>query len=137
MNQNFMKCGLIGWAMELALSSVHDLTEKKDRRMIGRTSLLMFPIYGMGALFCPLAARLRGRSLWERGCIYTGLIFFVEYATGWLLRKFSMCPWDYSKARFNIHGLIRLDFAPAWFLLGLLFEHCTCKKETCKEADAK
>lgn len=115
--------------MELTFSSIHDLTEKKDRRMIGRTSLLMFPIYGMGALFCPIAAKLRGRSIWERGCIYTVLIFTAEYTTGWLLRKFSMCPWDYGDAKYNVHGLIRLDFAPVWFVLGLVFEKCACKKK--------
>ena len=40
-----------------------------------------------------------------------------------------MCPWDYSDAKYNIDGLVRLDFAPAWFILGLVFEKCTCEKE--------
>lgn len=129
MNQNFFKCGMIGWTMELAFSSIHDLTTKHDKRMIDRTSLLMFPIYGMGAVFCPLAKKLRGMNTFIRGGVYTVLIFLTEYATGWLLRRFSMCPWDYSDAKYNIDGLVRLDFAPAWFILGLVFEKCTCEKE--------
>ena len=62
---------MIGWTMELAFSSIHDLTTKHDKRMIGRTSLLMFPIYGMGAVFCPLAKKLRGMNTFIRGGVYT------------------------------------------------------------------
>ena len=40
-----------------------------------------------------------------------------------------MCPWDYSQCRANIHGLIRLDFAPLWFAVGLLFEQLTKTKK--------
>ena len=39
-----------------------------------------------------------------------------------LLKKRNMCPWDYSKARWNIKGVIRLAYAPVWFLTGLLYE---------------
>ena len=30
--------------------------------------------------------------------------------------------WDYSRAKFNIKGVIRLDYAPLWFTAGLFFE---------------
>ena len=49
-------------------------------------------------------------------------IFTAEYITGYILKKRNMCPWDYSKAKYNINGLIRLDYAPLWFLVGLVFE---------------
>ena len=50
-------------------------------------------------------------------CIYLG-----EYVSGSLLKSKDMCPRDYSGCPLQYQGLIRLDFAPLWFLTGLLFE---------------
>ncbi len=129
MNSNFMKCGLIGWTMELFFSSMKTWSETSDRRMIGRTSLIMFPIYGAAAALKPLALRLRQGPLLLRGGIYTGLIYTGEYLSGKFLKKHGMCPWDYSHAKYNIDGVIRLDYAPVWFTLGLVFERCLCSKK--------
>lgn len=38
------------------------------------------------------------------------------------MKKHDMCPWDYSGAKSNINGLIRLDYAPFWMAAGLIFE---------------
>lgn len=57
-----------------------------------------------------------------RGSIYTVGIFSFEYLSGSLLRRHHFCPWDYSSARANVNGLIRLDYAPFWLGAGLLFE---------------
>ena len=40
----------------------------------------------------------------------------------------GVCPWDYTGRHSNIDGLIRLDFAPLWFMTGLLFEQITKKR---------
>lgn len=109
-----------------------------DWRLMGRTSLLMFPIYGLGALLSPIG-RLTDWWIGERnisradryirhGTLYMVLIFTTEYLSGMLLRARGMCPWDYTGRQFNINGLIRLDFAPLWFATGLLFEQITKKK---------
>lgn len=109
-----------------------------DWRLMGRTSLLMFPIYGMGALLSPIG-RLADWWIGERdvkpaercirhGTLYMVLIFTMEYISGAFLRAMGMCPWDYTGRQFNINGLIRLDFAPLWFATGLLFEQITKKK---------
>lgn len=51
------------------------------------------------------------------------VIFDVEYISGGLLKLLlGTCPWDYSKCVHSINGLIRLDFIPVWFTVGLLFE---------------
>ena len=66
------------------------------------------------------------------GCVgwsHTILIFTTEYITGiWLTRR-NLCPWNYSHARWNVHGVIRLDYAPGWFLLGLLYENMLKKRK--------
>lgn len=126
MKNNFIKCGLIGWTMELFTTSLRHFHCDHDKRFVGNTSLLMFPIYGMAAAMAPIHKILCKQNVLVRGFIYMMLIFATEYTTGWLLRKFDMCPWDYSDADLNVDGLIRLDYGPWWFLAGLLFEHCVC-----------
>ena len=50
------------------------------------------------------------------------MIFATEFLSGSILKKRECCPWDYSKAKLNIKGLIRLDYFPAWFAAGLIYE---------------
>lgn len=49
-------------------------------------------------------------------------IFLGEYIFGRILKKHKMCPWDYSKEKYQLDGVIRLDYAPVWFLTGLFYE---------------
>jgi len=140
MENKFIKCGFIGWAIELFATSLGNLHKNGDRRLMGNTSLLMFPIYGMAAAMAPIGKVLCKRNILIRGSVYMTLIFATEYTTGRILRHFGVCPWDYSDAPLNIDGLIRLDYAPAWFAAGLIFEQNTCKevrekyKEQCRAA---
>ena len=93
---------------------------------MGYTYVWMIPIYalvypGMSVLY-PAASAY---PFWLRGPFYVALIFFVEYVSGWLIRKATgNCPWEagYYKARWGVHGLIRLDFAPAWLAVAFIFE---------------
>ena len=135
---NFFKCGVAGWCLEVMFTSMESVMAG-DWRLMGRTSLLMFPIYGMGALLAPIGkwvdfwvgdSPVRGRDQYVRhGMIYMVLIFTAEYISGAWLRARGMCPWDYSGRQSNINGLIRLDFAPLWFATGLLFEGITRKRK--------
>ena len=134
---DFLKCGITGWCLEVIFTSVESILNH-DWRLMGRTSLLMFPIYGCGALLGPLgslADRWIGESelrvtdrLIRHGMIYMVLIFTAEYISGSFLRARGICPWDYTGKSANVDGLIRLDFAPLWFGVGLLFEQITKKR---------
>ena len=64
----------------------------------------------------------------RHGILDMVLIFLTEYLTGSLLRRFGICPWDYTGRMLQINGVIRLDFAPFWFGTGLLFEYLTGRK---------
>ena len=46
--KNFFVCGLTGWCMEILFTSTGSFL-KQDKRLIGRTSVWMFPIYGTAA----------------------------------------------------------------------------------------
>ena len=115
----------------------------QDWRLMGKTSLLMFPIYGLGALLSPIGEGIdrwlaveggslpslsAGDRIVRHGVLYMVLIFTAEYFSGAWLRARGICPWDYTGRHSNINGLIRLDFAPLWFCTGLLFEKKKKKK---------
>ena len=118
---DFLKCGVTVWCLEVMWTGMLNFLHF-DKKMTSNTSILMFPIYGMAAFIKPISHLLSKKNVLFRGSIYTVLIFAIEFITGNALKKKEMCPWDYSKSRYNIKGLIRLDYAPAWFAVGLLYE---------------
>lgn len=119
--KNFFICGLTGWCIEIIFTSLGAFLQG-DLRLIGQTSLWMFPIYGLAAFIKPLYEVIKKLPLLLRGCIYSFCILICEYISGMLLKKHHLCPWDYSNSPTNINGVIRLDYAPLWALAGLLFE---------------
>lgn len=119
--KNFLKCGLTGWCIEIIFTAMNAL-RRRDMTLKGNTSLWMFPIYGCAAILAPVSRLIRRCPAWFRGLTYMSLIFSAEFITGKLLSRRALCPWDYSRSRWNISRLIRLDFAPFWFGAGLLFE---------------
>ncbi len=122
--QNFLRCGITGWCLEILFTAMHSL-QKREMALRGTTSLWMFPIYGMGAVIAPLSRILHRQSIWLRGLLYTFLIFSVEFISGSYLTKRNSCPWNYRRSSWNIREVIRLDYAPCWFLTGLLMERLT------------
>lgn len=118
---NFIHCGLWGLLLEIAFTAFQSF-RRRDLRLTGSTSLWMFPIYGMAAFLAPLCRLLQNRSLAFRGLIYTVFLFAGEFLTGAWLKRRGLCPWDYGRSRWSLGKVIRLDYAPLWFLTGLLFE---------------
>lgn len=49
MKKAFILCGLTGWCMEILWTGLHSILSG-ELTMTGKTSLLMFPIYGCGAI---------------------------------------------------------------------------------------
>lgn len=129
LGKNFCICGLTGWCMEILFTSAGSLL-KHDKRMIGQTSLWMFPIYGMAAVISPLYKLIKEKPVLMRGSIYTLGIFSFEYLSGTFLKKYHLCPWDYSDSKTNVNGVIRLDYAPLWMAAGLLFERILVHEKT-------
>ena len=121
MKRNFLLCGLLGWSLEIFWTGLHSLF-KRDRQLMGHSSLWMFPIYGCAAFIGPLSRLLQKKHPLFRGNLYMLGIFLVEFSTGLLLKRKDWCPWDYSDCPLQYQGVIRFDFAPLWFLTGLLFE---------------
>lgn len=121
MIKNFFTCGIVGWCLEILFTAWHSL-KRQDYKLMGNTSLWMFPIYGMAALLSPLSIFLKKKPVFFRGCVYTLFIFLTEFVSGKFLKKRGVCPWNYDHSKYNIDGVIRLDYAPLWFCTGLLYE---------------
>lgn len=119
---NFILCGLCGWCWECFWTGMGSVFKKEDKRLICNTSIWMFPIYGAAAFIAPISRMLKHFSVFTRGTIYMIFIFITEFLTGRWLKDRGACPWDYSRAPLNYKGLIRFDYAPVWFILGLSYE---------------
>lgn len=126
--KNFLRCGAIGWCLEIFWTSLDSL-RRGEFKLMGQSSIWMFPIYGMAAVIRPVSRLLRPFGAAVRGLLYMSGIFSMEYLTGMLLKKHDLCPWDYSKARLNYRGVIRFDYAPVWFCTGLIYEKILTKNQ--------
>ena len=121
MKKSFILCGLTGWCMEVLWTGIGSIVSR-DPKLTCKTSIWMFPIYGMAALLSPISKHLAGKNFLLRGGIYTLCIFATEFTSGSILKKYNVCPWDYSNQPANIKGLINLTYTPLWFGAGLFFE---------------
>ncbi|MBX7148977.1 putative ABC transporter permease [bacterium] len=100
----------------------------RDKRAMGYTFLWMLPIYALLIFLEPISKMLAQTPLMVRGGLYVLGLWFVEYTTGFLIKKISgRCPWDYSASRYNLHGFIRFDFFIFWLVFMLVAEKLTVK----------
>jgi len=120
----FIIFGFIGWVVEVCFTGFHAAFFAHDKSATAKTYLWMHPIYGAAMLGLSwLSTHLTALGWLERAVVYVAVIYAVEFGTGWLLRRFlGKCPWDYGQTGLSVKGLIRLDYAPAWFLGALLFD---------------
>jgi len=129
----FIIYGVLGWCGEIIWTATREKLsgQQQDWKLRGTTYLWMFPLYGLIApLYEPVHNAVRAWPWPLRGVIYMLGFWAMEYLTGWLLKRVigalckrsGVCPWDYSRARWHVHGFIRLDYGPAWFLVGLGLE---------------
>ncbi len=109
--KDFFLCGFTGWCLEILWTGLHSLVTGHFT-MMGKTSLLMFPVYGLAALIRPAYYKLARFPVMVRGIIYSCGIFFVEFLSGSFFQKLHICPWDYSHVPLQYKGVIRLDYAP-------------------------
>jgi len=115
--------GLSGLLLEIFWTGIGSLISG-DFTLTGHTYIWMFFIYGLAVFLEPLHDRIRGEHFLLRGLTWVTLIYFIEFITGFLLDLIiGYCPWDYRKSTsYTLYGYIRLEYFPAWFVVGLIFE---------------
>ena len=117
----FIIYGAIGCLMEVLWTGLSELISK-NYKLSSKTSLWMFFIYGMVVFLEPFFRLVAPLNFLLRGLIYASFIFLGEFITGTLLKRANICPWDYSHVRFQVRGVVRFDYLPAWAMAGLIFE---------------
>ncbi len=116
----------IGIAMEVVFTAISDFQKTRSWRLMGYSYVWMLPVYALVPVFLRvLHPPLEGIILPLRLLTYTAILMAMEYVSGRILRKLlGEAPWEpaYRGHRLAIDGLVRLDYAPAWALAGLIFE---------------
>ena len=113
--------GLIGFFTEVVFTAVWMFIDPKYEAawtLHGYTSLWSFPMYGISIYIMEnMFLRLHDKPLLIRIIAYVCWTYTWEFTTGMILRQFNACPWNYSGyTKYNVNGLITLDYAPLWSL---------------------
>ena len=91
--------------------------------LTGKSYVWMFPIYALiPVLGGPIMKKCKALPLIIRLIIYAGVIYSVEFSSGFLLEQFTgKCPWEYTSG-WHVMGYIRLDYIPVWMAFAYLVE---------------
>lgn len=85
-------------------------------------SLDVFYMYGCAVFLEPIHDIIVGWKWYVRGILWVVIIWGMEYSSGLLLKSIlGVYPWFYSGS-YAVDNLVRLDYAPAWFAAGMVFE---------------
>ena len=135
--------GIHGFFDEILFTSLHDFfLLEKDYRLKGQSSLHVFYMYGLASLQVEhlyLNYLKCKYGLLTRCIVYCLYGFSWEFLIGLILSCFSACPWDYSDHKYNLMGLITLEYGPLWVLCCLVQELFSdtlakfCVKESTQE----
>ncbi|HLU65959.1 MAG TPA: hypothetical protein VKZ63_06770 [Kofleriaceae bacterium] len=114
----------VGIAMEVFFTAITEYPRRRCNRLMGHSYVWMALTYGSAPLLLAVIyPPLESAPLVGRLTVYVAVLYAIEYTAGWLLRcALGRCPWDYGRARWSVHGLIRLDYLPAWAAACLIFE---------------
>ena len=121
MIERYVIYGLLGLNLEVLWTGATSLFGS-DANLMGHTSIWMFFIYGTAVfLLEPVYKKINTLQWYIRGAIWVAVIFVIEFAAGIILKAVGVTAWEYTN-QFSFMGLIRFDFAPLWFITGLIFE---------------
>ncbi|KAF7663822.1 hypothetical protein LDENG_00197990 [Lucifuga dentata] len=116
---------LHGLLCEVVFTALWDWCGTRDSRLTGHSSLWALPMYATAIyLMESLRARLldQHHPLPARLISYTVFIYLWEFSWGAGLRLLGACPWDYSAYRYNLGGLVTLEYALPWAMASLIAE---------------
>lgn len=118
--------GLQGVLTEVVYTALWEVVVSKSPKLIGVSSIWAFFIYAFSQMFIervhPKLISF-GIPLVLRGLVYVVWTYFIEFSSGYTLKMFNSCPWDYEPS-FNWHffGVITLEYAPLWFFGSIMAE---------------
>ena len=113
----FLLYSFLGWVWESSLLSV------REHRWVNRGLLTgpLLPLYGFGALAILLFTLPAAQSAARVFLLGAAGATALEYITGFSMeRLFGVRYWDYSRARFNLHGHICAAATVCWGVFSVL-----------------
>jgi uncharacterized membrane protein len=118
-----------GYVTEVMFTAAWEFVVNLNWKFPGNTSVWSLFIYGLSTLMIErLYLLLDGRTpLLLRAVIYTVWTYCWEFSTGYILRHFNACPWDYTPFEGDFMGLVTLEYAPLWFIGGIIAEKIVIK----------
>ncbi|MBN3302290.1 transmembrane protein 229B [Amia ocellicauda] len=113
-----------GYFCEVMFTATWEFVVNRNWKFPGVTSVWALLIYGTSILVMEkMYLLLRRRcSIFLRCLLYTLWTYTWEFTTGWVLRQFNACPWDYTPFHFDFMGLVTLEYALPWFCASFLVE---------------
>lgn len=128
-----------GILYEVCFTAMFNYALNPDQKLMGESSIWSILTYGVGGLVNEKLVynQLHSSNVVVRVLANLLYTYVWEYSAGFALRMGGACPWDYTQRRWNLHGLITLEYVPAWVLAGILHEQlvglmqglCWCEKK--------
>jgi len=124
---------LIGITLEIFWTSKLNSLKTKNPRLKGESYLWMFLIYALVPfIYIFILSNFQETNIFVRGILYMVGFYLLEFISGFLIRKsVGVSPWDYKgysikifgkKYQSNLLGLVCLQYAPIWYLYGVIGE---------------
>ncbi|XP_048737975.1 transmembrane protein 229B-like [Ostrea edulis] len=122
-----------GYVTEIMFTALWEFVVNLNWKFPGNTSVWVLLIYGLSGLVVErMYFQLRGRvPLLVRILLYTIWTYLWEFSTGFILKQFGACPWDYTPFHGDFMGIITLEYAPLWFLGNVIAELFVMKYTLC------
>ncbi|XP_067830891.1 transmembrane protein 229B-like [Heptranchias perlo] len=113
-----------GYFCEVMFTAIWEFVINFNWKFPGVTSVWALFIYGTSIMVVErmyLCLKDRCPSV-VRCLIYTAWTYVWEFSTGYILRQFNACPWDYSQFDYDFMGLVTLEYAVPWFCASFIVE---------------
>lgn len=125
---------VVGITLEVFWTSIINSIKNKDRKLTGKTYLWMFPIYAIVPFIYIFGIKyMQDINIFIKAFVYMFAFYLLEFTSGYIIKKImGVSPWNYrgynikifgGEYKANYKGLICLEYAPIWFLYGIMGEY--------------
>jgi uncharacterized membrane protein len=114
----------IGITMEVIATAIMDFVKFRDPRLRGETYLWMLPVYAVVPFIYIYGQLLMPDAGWlMTGLLYMAAFYLLELIAGLIIKALvGVSPWNYKTYRFHFKEVICLEYAPVWFVYGIVGE---------------
>ena len=114
----------IGITMEVIATSIMDFIKYRDPRLKGETYLWMLPVYAVVPyIYMVVTSSFKDSGWIVKGFIYMIAFYLLELMAGLIIKALvGVSPWNYKDYRFHFKEVICLEYAPVWFIYGVVGE---------------